>query len=473
LGLPINVSQTMMFARANFVKKMFLSEHIDELGHGNNWKASSKEKKAFVYQPWAYTAYIMPKEVVYMLGYDVDLDDMEGLYHEETQTFMIPGCLAKPIMAKLGGGDFDDNVMIHVRRMVMMDGSIRLVAVLIRTPNDWGEFWILDISEFGPVFFADDDGIDMPTIYEKDFLKFKNVTPAGQLPSKINGSDRPKPAVWNWESTVYNSNAASVSGSGVGGQVKTKMIQYGALNAPFDWLICPNEDMIDALQQCKGDIQDLLALNDWSSIEMARILETARLDAYWWESRNMTKTVKALRKGGYMTEWPMKPLEDYNSPIVTELMSPREEMVHATYEKMVAFLNVNIHEVPELANLFSSEKEKMGYRRVVKQFHDMFLEANRSTKEQRTIAYKQVANQIMERTQKNKAKMTPEQFNLSILKLFRISWEMKQYGLKRSWDNADKKNYDRWLFTGDPKAENLMVDYLYDALVWFRSQNRG
>ena len=82
LDLGIGISQTMMFMRANGLKKMFLDEY-DNTGSlrkvGTCWKAPSKSKKSFVFMPWAYRAYIMTKEVVYLAGYDVDLTNDEGM----------------------------------------------------------------------------------------------------------------------------------------------------------------------------------------------------------------------------------------------------------------------------------------------------------------------------------------------------------------------------------------------------------
>jgi hypothetical protein len=218
LGLDIGVSQTLMFMRAQGIKKMFLSDTVQE---GLNWQASAREKKSFVFMPYAYRAYAMTKEVLWLAGYDIDLEDKESFYHEDTQTFCIPGATWAGIVAKLGGADLDDEIMIHERRYVRPDGSVNpLVAFLVRTPNDWAEFAILSLSEPGPAFLTDGE---MPTINAKDLAKFKQTSVAGQLPSTTSGSTRPAPAVWDWNCAVYNYEASVYKEGGVGNQVKTKM----------------------------------------------------------------------------------------------------------------------------------------------------------------------------------------------------------------------------------------------------------
>jgi hypothetical protein len=118
----------------------------DTVQEGLNWQASAREKKSFVFMPYAYRAYAMTKEVLWLAGYDIDLEDKESFYHEDTQTFCIPGATWAGIVAKLGGADLDDEIMIHERRYVRPDGSVNpLVAFLVRTPNDWAEFAILSL----------------------------------------------------------------------------------------------------------------------------------------------------------------------------------------------------------------------------------------------------------------------------------------------------------------------------------------
>ena len=478
LDLGIGVSQTLMLQRANLINKMFLSETMPQ---GYNWAAPAREKKSFFFMPWSYRAYIMAKEVVYMLGYDVDLNNMEAEYHPETQTIMVPGLLYDEIMAKLGGGDADDEVMVHIRKMICKDGSIRLVAVLIRTPNDWGEYWIIDIDidNMGPVFFAEEDGIEMPTIYEKDFDKFKVTPICGQLPSAKNGSLRPNSSVWDWDSTRYNWRTAQFKGQSVGGQVKTKMLHYSTFDAPFSTLPCANEDMIDALQQCKGDDKDLIALNDWSSQATADLLAQSKLDAYWWFSRNMESTVKALAETNYLHGC-QGYLAPHDSPIVTELMVPRERIVRETYSKMLNWLNNNIMEIPEL-EICIHKGNQMKFRKLVtelnkeflipeSQMYDDFGNKVKFTKEQRTKHFETAAQNVANRFAKYKDGLNDDvKFNKFVLSLVRMSWIMKSEAIAKSYDMKNPRhNYDRWLYTAVSEVDVIITDYFFDAMLWFR-----
>lgn len=478
LDLGIGVSQTLMLQRANLINKMFLSELMPE---GMNWAAQAKEKKSFLFMPWSYRAYIMAKEVVHMLGYDVDLNNMEAQYHPETQTIMVPGSMYDEIMAKLGGGDADDEVMVHIRKMICKDGSTRLVAVLIRTPNDWGEYWIIDvdIDNMGPVFFAEEDGIEMPTIYEQDFDKFKVTPICDKLPSVKDGSFRPNGLIWDWESTRYNVHTAQFKGQSVGGQVKTKMIHYSTFDAPFTELPCANEDMIDALQQCKGSDEDLIALNNWASEAIADVVAGAKMDAYWWFSRNMSKTVKALATTKHL-HGNQGHLAPHESPIVTELMAPRERIVRETYSRMLNWLNHNVVEIPEL-NICIHKDNQMKFRKLVTELNKEFLipqsmvfdefgGKRKITKAERSKHFESAALAVSTRFANYKARLNDDvQFNKFVLSLVRMSWIMKSEAVAKSYDMKNPRhNYDRWLYTAVSEADTIMTDYFFDAMLWFR-----
>jgi len=492
LELPMNVSQTLMFRRAQGIRKMFLSKNQ---GLGNNWKASSREKKSFMFMPWAYRAYIMPKPILALMGYDIDLNNDEAFYHEETQTFAIPAKLVVAIMAALGGGDFDDEVMVHIRRMIMKDGSTRLVALLIRTPNDWAEYYIVDVDvdKFGPVFIAEEDGIDLPTIYEADFDKFAVTSVAGTLPSgQPNGTPRPSADQWSWDLTLYNASVARHKASGVGGQVKTKMLQYSINDAPFAVLPCANEDMIDALQQCKATVEDATLLTQWSLEATAGILLGERnMDAYWWYSRNMYMTARAMEASGYLPEgW----AEHYrsemvlaaeDSPIVRDLMLPREEMVRETYAKMMEFLNNNIFEITELAPLMDvtikgwyRTREYQDFKKRIETFSDLYKAAMKiEDDEKRSAAFDSVTSRILNGALAKKAEIGDEAFNIYLLKMVRASWIRKNENILRgaeaNWASSIYNNFDRWLYSGVAGASTTMMDLFYEAMVWFREKNNS
>jgi len=465
LGLDIGVSQTLMFMRAQGILKMFLSDMVKE---GFNWQASAREKKSFVFMPYAYRAYVMTKEVLWLAGYDIDLDDKQSFYHEDTQTFCMQGQTWAKIQGKLGGADLDDEVMIHERRYVRPDGSVNpLAAFLVRTPNDWAEFAILDLAEPGPAFLTDGD---MPTINAKDLAKFKQTFTSGQLPSKTVDSDRPTPEVWNWDCATYNYEAAQYKDSGVGGQVKTKMLQYGINNVPFENLPCANEDMIDALQQCKGSIQDLQVLSDWSAQAMVEVLQSKPMDAYFWYSRNMFGTAKRLKKNGKLSWW-HKPLTAAQSPIVQQFMIPREEMVRETHQEMINFLNRNIMEIPELENIFTSKAQEMHYRKLVSDLSKLFIVPKkrdeygniiRTSKQDVAMHMQDVAKGLLSRMENYEGRAGEEATNLHILRMVRASYLVKSDRLGA--------NYDRWLYTAPVDSEVIMTDYFVRALTWFRSR---
>ena len=454
LELPLGVSQTLMYMRANSIKKMFLSDtRVDEYGTQRpNWTAPAKEKKSFLYMPWAYRAYVMTKEVIFMAGYDIDMNNTNCGYHKETQTFAMPGKQWAETCGKLGGADLDDEIMVHIRKIVELDGSERLAALLIRTPNDWAEFDIVDVKVPGPVFV---NSLDMPTINMKDLVKFHRTSINGQLPSKVNGSNRPKPAVWDWASTCYNFKVAMHKNGGVGNQVKTKMLQYTINNAPFATLPCANEDMIDAIQQCKGDVDDLKELAKWSTSQVASLLRGKPMDAYWWYSRNMYGTSKALK-----IDNPTKHLEASKSPIVSKLMVPREEMINEAFAEIFEFLKSAIVEIEEIDSIFDNKKQEMHFRKLITDVMKTFYIPRGTNKAGRNSILDKAATSIMARVVEFEKKNGVEATNMHILRMARASYLLK----------VDRKgaNHDKWLYTVTPNSDTLMTDYLFRAMVWYR-----
>lgn len=456
LELDLGVSQTLMFMRANSIKKMFLSDtRTDEYGTKSpNWQAPAFEKKSFLYMPWAYRAYVMTKEVIFLAGYDIDLQNTNCGYHKETQTFAMPGKQWAETCVKLGGADLDDEIMVHIRKIVELDGSERLAALLIRTPNDWAEFDIVNVKVPGPVFV---NKLDMPTINMRDLCKFNQTSTAGQLPSKVNGSNRPKPAVWDWASTRYNYQVSMHNSGGVGGQVKTKMLRYAIYDAPFSTLPCANEDMIDAIQQCKGDVCDLRLLAEWSSQEIHNILTGAPMDAYWWYSRNMYSTAKALRIKNYTRH-----LDPANSPIVRDLQVPRENMINETFARVFEFLKASIVEIEEIKDVFEDRKQEMYFRNLVTNVMKTFFIPSRTSKEGRTTILNNAAANIMARVVAFEEANGEEATNMHILRMARASYLLKV--------NRKNANHDKWLYTVTPNSDTLMTDYLFRAMVWYREK---
>jgi hypothetical protein len=247
------------------------------------------------------------------------------------------------------------------------------------------------------------------------------------------------------------------------------MLQYGINNAPFTNLPCANEDMIDALQQCKGTAADLQVLAEWSVEATMQVLQSQPMDSYWWYSRKMYGTTIALKKLGLT--WYHKPVSAEKSPIVQDMMIPREEMVRETHQEMINFLNRNIMEIPELENIFKDKKQEMHYRKLVTDISKMFTVPKLhdkhgnllpATKHDVANHMQKVAGSLLERMADYQFRAGSEQTNLHILRMVRASYLVKQ-----GYPGA---NYDRWLYTAANDSDVIMTDYFVRALTWFRTK---
>lgn len=449
VGLGINVSQTLMHLRANGIKKQFLPIKNQHKFTGLAWKANAKEKKHFVLMPWAYRAYVMTDSVLRLGGW-ITTDEFtnKGFYHEETQTFVVSGKTWFEIRGRLGGADLDDEIMIHARGFKRLDGTMEKVAFLVRTPDDWSEYAIVPIDEAGPVFFAREHSIPQQIIHEFDLAKFKVKSRAGKLPSALpGGAQRPAPAQYDLECYNYGILASEAMNGGVGGQVKTKMLYQAAHNAPNPVLPCANEDMIDAIEQNKGTIEDYQVLSDWSQEATKAILEDKKntLDAYWWHSRRLYATSHAIYGRGFesIVACPANPNK---SEIADKLLIPREKMVFDAYEELSTWLNDNVAEIPFLEDVFANKADEMTFRKKVYELARKFNEG---------LDAREHATQLVQKLKNHDEKYGEEATDELVLKMVRASWLVKKD--RKGW------NYDRWLYSVPTSGTDLVLDWFIRA----------
>ena len=478
-GLTIGVSQTLMNMRANGVRLANISKkHLNEGANLDydqpfneihlhqvfgNWSAPSKEKKSNMVMPHAYRAYAMTKEIIWLAGHDIDMEDTNCVYHEATQTFALPGEEWARIAPVLGGADLDDEIMIMERLIVELDGSFAIKAFILRSPNDWAEYAIVDID--GPSGQARIAYDDMPVLYMKDLAVFNQTPVCGDLPSvagivtKPNRA-RPMPEVYDASCAEYMWRAAKEMDLGVGGQVKVKMLQYSTKGA-FRTLPCPNDQMIDALQAPTGTIDDMIVLNNWEKKTFAQVVTNGvRMDAYWWHSRKVGKTVARLVEENIInSEDVTRPLRASESPIVTQLMIPRQMEVMAAYKKMLGILNRQIVEIIDIQDIFESKAEEDLYKKKAvtkkKEFSSAVDKADVAT---------DTLQAIINYYQKDK-----EACYKFVLKMARASYLVKKEYIDRQWDS--RNCFDQWLYYGVQIDGVTTVDIFCEALEWYRSQD--
>lgn len=482
-GLTIGVSQTIMAMRAGGVRVSQLSksniyddknfdwskplENFNLFNIFTNWQAPAREKKSALFMPWSYRAYVMTKEVLWLAGYNIDLAEKRSFYHAETQTYAMCGIEWCRVAKLLGGADLDDEIMIHERKIKRLNSEIvDNVDFLLRTPNDWAEFAFVDsMGESGQAFICYDE---KPVLDMADFEKFKVKPRAHTLPSADpSNPQRPMPAVYDENCSRYNWKAANSIDLGVGGQVKAKMLWYFlAVKYPELDLInliqlpCPNEDMIDAIQQCKGTIEDMRTLNNWEKKAIATLLKKApAMDAYHWYSRNMDGTTKALKEIGYLLGY-NEPLTAEESPIVNELMVPRQMIVHQAYQKMMDVVNSQLVEIIDLQDVFEDKKQEDQFMSMVKAKADQFRSGNSEE-----VAINTAVNMI-KRYNKNE-----EEFNMYILRLARASYLQKMRYIQNNWNKTT--NFDQWLYWGIEVDGVVLAELFAKAVVWYREKTQS
>ena len=181
------------------------------------------------------------------------------------------------------------------------------------------------------------------------------------------------------------------------------------------------------------------------------------MDAYWWYSRNMYNTAKALKIKNFTRN-----IDPSMSPIVTKLMLPRENMVEEAFKEIFEFLKKEITPIEEISDVFTSKDQEMRFRKIISDVKRSFDIPQFSSKMERTQILNKAATHIMELVQKYEEKHGEEATNMHILRMARASFLVKV--------DRTGANYDKWLYTVTPNSDVLMTDYLFRAIMWYRNK---
>jgi hypothetical protein len=284
VGVPLTASQTLMFFSVNGLRTQLLGSNKP------NQVWTDKSRHWFPV-PWAYAAHVMTQEALRAFGFHIS-DTERGFYHQDTHCFVVPGKFFAENFENHGGPDLDDTIKVHVRHVVTSEG-MKLMGFLLRNPNDFGEWSMIEIDQVGPVYHQYGD---TPPVVELDELnskvpqwtKLKGSLNIGQLPCVSN--PRSIGDVFSREDDLRSREAAMMMPGGVGPAVIVKMLWYANTGGPMTNLCAPNEEIIDALQQGLGTSEDMSIIKQWSKDSWLELSKKGPIDYFWCHTR-MSKDI--------------------------------------------------------------------------------------------------------------------------------------------------------------------------------------
>lgn len=427
VGVPLTSSQTLMFMSVNGLRKQVLGEYKP----GTVWQDKSKH---WFPVPWAYSAHIMTQEALRVFGFYIPETD-KGFYHEDTHCFVVPGDFFARNYENHGGYDLDDTVKVHIRQVIMPDGAVKMMAILLRNPNDYGEWSMIQVDDHGPVYHRYGDTpplVDYQELCSKvtQWSELKGQLNIGSLPCVTNPEKIGD--VFSLEDEERTRKASLKMPGGVGTTVIVKMIWYAMKGKPIEDLCASNEDIIDALQQGLASSQDIELIQKWVDLYWGRISES-KVDYFW-----------------YHTRVPKAVFEQYSIRVGSKedsswlaLHKEREERVRDAIGVMKGWLNTNVVMPKVLSSIEWSSQE-------LAQMDEHLAKIQR--KKRSSTSWTEDFVEILKKSDKDKGE---EHTDRRMLFLAYASLVAKQQN--------PRSNHDQWLYNLS-SAEVQPVDWFIRAL---------
>lgn len=438
LGIPFESSQTLRYLTVNGLSMQFLGHETGVVG--NVW---TQKNKHWMPVEWAYSAHIITQEVLEIFGFKTTKGHW-GYYHEKTHCFVVPGDYFARNLVNHGGPDQDDTVKVHVRIVDFGDRQ-QLMAFILRNPNDFGEWSMIPIRKYGPVFHNYTEV--PPTINYQELitkvpqmttLNAQNAITYGQLPGTAS-------LVIGKKYSLADESRCRLASmnfpGGVGSSVLPKMMWYALNKTYIPYCIATNEEIIDALQQGLATPSDVLLIKNWAEKTVKDLLVNhgkngTKMDMFWMQTRLPDKYAKDLDATS---------IED--SPWC-QLHIQREILVRTKVSAMLDFINDNIVMPEVLVNLNFTEEE---IETATKDIEKMSTKCSTMS----AAEWVEYVCGLFDRVDQNPEKGI-EYMNRKILAMAYCSIIKKQKFIKA--------NHDRWLYTFSWKSHRQPTDWLIRAL---------
>ena len=464
IGLGIEASQLLMYLKARGVAMMFgiLTPEGKMVAEGD--AATQRGTGTRMPIPFAYRAHIMTREVLEIFGYKFNNKGMQGFYHDKTHCFVVPGEFFVENYPNHGGPDLDDSINVMIRDFVNEEGKRSYKALLMRNPNDFGEWSAIPVAPSEVEHCYHTYG-NVPTVIEADLRAKVEQLNVMLNNNEINYDYEALPGassltigdVYSIEDEARMRNSAQAMPGGTGATVLPKMLTYAITGEVIHNQLVSNEQIIDAVQQGLGTPGDMKLISSsgdrfYREIKNWMVRTGGRIDRYWVKSKRIP-----MRVGVEFKYWGKNytfVADKENSPIL-EMMQAREAIVRAAYKELLEWANAP-HMPACIANMeMDADERKLAateFAQITQWFYT--VTANGTS---RDWARKLVAT--LEKSDEEKGEAYTDR---KMLRLFRqgfIAKTAKPMG-----------NHDKWLFVVDPELNALPIDWLIRAYKRFITQ---
>ena len=457
IGLGIESSQLLMYLKARGVAMMFgvLNAMGAEVLPGDVVTQRGVGTRMPI--PFAYRAHVMTREVLEIFGYKFNNKGMQGFYHDKTHCFVVPGEFFVENYPNHGGPDLDDSINVMIRDFVNAEGKRSYKALLMRNPNDFGEWSAIPVapSEIEHCYHTYGN---VPTVIEADLrakveqlsIMLKNDTINYRFNELPGASSLTIGDVYHINDEVRMREAASAMPGGTGATVLPKMTHYAVTGEVITKQLVSNEQIIDAVQQGLGTPSDMkLITNSGKDFyrDIAAWMDTTggRIDQYWTRTKRIPNRVGI--EFGFWGKNFTYVAEKKDSPILQTMLT-REAIVREAYKELLEWANKPL--MPQcIANMEMDIHERKLAASEFAQITQWFytVTADGTTKDW--------AKKLVDTLKKSDEEKGEAYTDRKILRLFRqgfIAKTAKPMG-----------NHDKWLFVVNPELDQLPIDWLIRA----------
>lgn len=200
--------------------------------------------------PWAVYGHVTTHEMLWEAGHYTDESfENKVFYHEATGRISVPGKLFKSLFTNHGGWDLDDSVRVLIRDF----GDDGVKAIILRSPNAYGEYSIVDIDldSFLPVLYNTVGNIPVMNLTVKEFKR--KINPIQRVDKKVTYNGMPDSGLtFHKQYPIEDAQAvveAMSTSPGVGRWANAQMVYYATFGTFRKEQLAHTEDIVDTLTQ--------------------------------------------------------------------------------------------------------------------------------------------------------------------------------------------------------------------------------
>lgn len=318
--------------------------------------------------PWGTYNHVVTHEVLTLAGYGKVVEQMGDrvFYHEATGRFSMPGHMVQDLFKNHGGFDLDDSFRIMLRRFAG-DG---VCAMLVRSPNNFGEYSIVDVDvdSFIPVMYNTEDPIPEMGMTVLEFMtKLPTIHQVNKVVTYSGLTEAPSMEADSWNVELVNEFIKTNKMSpGVGAWANIMMVVCDTLRrvskVPFRTRqLAETEDIVDALMQ-GGTAQQFKEIDEDIQNCYSLVGSIGLVDRYFLYGKGRRISEKAAAKFG------IRPLPQDQPGYMSQLQAAHNRTLRSFHDRAVALSGAQRIPIPELLQIPTTDGDMKWATAAVRSF---------------------------------------------------------------------------------------------------------